>query len=494
MKPMGNTKRTIFIVRLALRLTVLQLGGNSRRFSQTLFDGMMELGGVYVKFLQALLLRSDVFTDQHLAQQVRIYENVDSEPIDLEAVLEKELGPSWPQQITKVSPTSFAAGSFGQVYRATLAGGQDVIIKVLRPSLRKALPYDLRLMGIIGRVISWVRPGGMMDIMELYREFRDVTTDETNYRREASFALDLYERYKGHPVITIPYTYLQLCTSNIIVQDYVGGISVSQLMQKTDDPVAYVREHLGSDLDFQLIELGYEALYGIFAHPTTPGDPHPGNIKLLPGNRVALIDFGLIAEAPSDRATLLDMMKEHAKMHAGEFDVRAFSLVLLQQYASNLVRSIDVLSKSMSNPAKVWEVLGEMANTAESVLESNRGVDLQRMFDQGRFTSAFSQIINEGNRFGLRLHYDATTLLRASQMYIGLTHGLGRHKYVFLPAYQRVIAEVERNGLATPPENLKPLSFEQAVEVVSDWLDRIATTDPMLFDKVSGHLTKRRYV
>ena len=274
MRPMSNTKRALRIAQLAVQLAYLQAAHDNRKFSKALFEAMFELGGVYVKFLQALLIRSDVLTDRNMLQQVRLYEDVDSEPIDIYSILETELGELWREHIIEVSPTSFAAGSFGQVYHAKLATGQDVVIKVLRPSLRKALSFDLRLLGVVAQIVSWIKPSSMMDTMEIYREFRDVTRDETNYRREASFALEMYERYRGHPVISIPYTYLQLSTSGIIVQDYVGGISISQLMNTTADPVDYVREHLQSDLDFQLRELGYELLHGIFVYPTHQGDPH----------------------------------------------------------------------------------------------------------------------------------------------------------------------------------------------------------------------------
>jgi hypothetical protein len=192
---------------------------------------------------------------------------------------------------------------------------------------------------------------------------------------------------------------------------------------------------------------------------------------------------------------LLKMMKEHAKMHSGVFDVKSFSIVLLEMFAANLVRSIDVLATAASDPAKAQAILDEMAMSAEAVLQTSRGVDVQRLFEQGRFTIAFSQVINEGNRFGLHLHFDATTLIRCSQMFLGLTTALGRKETVFLPMYQRVIRDVEELQLAavnstSPP----PLSFEQAVEVVGDWLDRVATRDPFLFDKISGHLRMRRYV
>src|SRR6201999_4379312 len=84
------------------------------------------------------------------------------------------------------------------------------------------------------------------------KEFRRATLNETDYVTEARFANELYETYKDHRYIVIPKTYLDLCTSHVIVQDYVDGISGAELLKLQEagiDPAQAVKERLGSDLD-----------------------------------------------------------------------------------------------------------------------------------------------------------------------------------------------------------------------------------------------------
>src|SRR5262249_31655109 len=137
------------------------------------------------------------------------------------------------------------------------------------------------------------------------REFRAATLRETDYVTEAHFARDLFESYKDHPTLVIPETYLELCTNHIIVQEYVGGMSVVDLVRiqgEGGSPRAHVAEQLGSDLTKQLTMLGVEFLVSAFNLPRMQGDPHPGNIRLLPDNKVGIIDFGISAAAPEHKA------------------------------------------------------------------------------------------------------------------------------------------------------------------------------------------------
>jgi serine/threonine protein kinase len=490
----GNASRLLHIMRLSITLGRHQLAGNKRQFTRALFDSMFNLGGVYVKFLQALLIRSDLFEEQYVTHQIKIYEDVDTEPLDLDATLSHELGPNWSQHFSQVERQPFAAGSFGQVYRAALNDGSDVIIKVLRPRLAQTLGFDMRLIGVTTRLIGLIRPDAMINVRDVFRDFRDATLSETDYRSEAAFASDLYERYLNHPVITIPKTHLHISTARIIVQGYVDGISISQLLNVApDDPISYMQDNYGCDLVYQLKEMGYEMLYSAFKYPVIQGDPHPGNIKLMSGNRVGLIDFGLISRPPRDRESLLILVKEYANVYNGRLDVQGFSLALMRMFSSNLVYSIESLGNLLRNPARSQDLFDELADSAQSTYQA-KGVEFERLLERGHFLTAFSNVINEGNRFGLRLHIEATTFTRSSQMFITMVDTLGCKPVVMHEVYNRVIADVERNRWELIPSSRPTVSYEQAIETVGNWMDRIASTDPYLFNKVTGHLKRRYYV
>src|SRR5690606_6495725 len=160
-------------------------------------------------------------------------------------------------QIALIQPEPFAAGSFGQVYYGQLRNGQPIIVKVLRPMIRELLQHDLRLLKRFSKTFfSKLYKNMNMDLQSAFTDFASATLNETDYRREADFADELYQHYKGHPVIHIPQTYKELCTDNIIVQDYVDGVSLAHVVKLHEqgvDPEEYVRDTTGSDL-LQLLQ------------------------------------------------------------------------------------------------------------------------------------------------------------------------------------------------------------------------------------------------
>src|SRR5262245_17813822 len=104
-----------------------------------LCDEFVALGGVYTKFLQGVMLRSEMMRRWHNPKRNNVFENLDTELIDLPALLRQELPPHKLGQIAQVQPEPFAAGSFGQVYYGTLRDGSPIIIKALRPLIRETL-------------------------------------------------------------------------------------------------------------------------------------------------------------------------------------------------------------------------------------------------------------------------------------------------------------------------------------------------------------------
>ncbi len=113
---------------------------------------------------------------------------------------------------------------------------------------------------------------------------------------------------KATPPSSFPKRFWSSAPRTSIVQEYVAGLSVAQLlrvMEQGVDPAAYVREYLGSDLDAQLTTLGIESLSGVFDLPRVQGDPHPGNVRLLTGDRVGLIDFGISSALAAQQGRVL---------------------------------------------------------------------------------------------------------------------------------------------------------------------------------------------
>jgi len=456
---------------------------------QNVCDEFIQLGGVYIKFLQGVLLRSKIMRQWSNPERLKIFENLDSEPLDIMAILRHEIAPDALRQIAGVQPQPFAAGSFGQVYYGQLSNGKPIVIKILRPMVRELLRYDLRLLSIFSRrFFSKLYPNMDLNINEAVRDFISATLRETDYINEAAFARELFEHYKGHPTFIIPETYLELCTANVIVQEYIGGVSVAQLIRlqaQGVDPKTYILEHTGSDIDVQLETLGFESLNGIFNLKRIQGDPHPGNVKLMSGNRVGLIDFGIAAATPLNKSALYGLLKEWNELYTDSRSIVRVFEQFMRFFVSDLYRSLKKLSSvSQDRPTEsnFTTDIGEVAQ--ETFSHVMGGQDVKQLLHDGRILQIINEMVNKDNRFGLVMKLEASEILRAAQTYMTLVETLGRRGEVLPKVFSRVVAAVERDHPDVIHQSDDAISVSDALETVGSWLERVAERDPLLFHQL----------
>lgn len=461
-----------------------------------LCDEFVLLGGVYIKFLQGVMLQSQIMRKWHSPNRLKIFENLESEPIDVVKLLQQELGPDKLSQITLIQPEPFAAGSFGQVYYGQHVSGKPIIIKVLRPMVRELLKHDLRLLSRFSKsFFIKMYPRNMeVDLAEAARDFRVATLRETDYKEEAHFANELYHVYKNHPHLVIPETFLGLCTDHIIVQEYVDGISVAQLVKLREqgvDPKEYVLEHLGSDLDEQLTMMGIEATKAIFNLNRVQGDPHPGNIRLMTNNRVGLIDFGISAPTPQNKAAFFGLLDEWNRLYSDSQNIMNLFEQFIRFFVSDLYRALKRLS-AMSRRDDDQEdsnFTREVGKVAQQTFSSMIGTqDIRPLLADGRILQIINQMINKDNRFGLVMRLEASEVLRASQTYITLIDSLGRRETVLPNVFSEVIRQVDIEHPELRHQQEDTMSVGAAIETVTRWLERVAQRDPALFRQLMGRI------
>lgn len=484
--------RTRRIARLATRAFYLHKRGREVEMSNIICNEMVSLGGVYVKFMQGVLLKSRFMRHWQTNDRLKIFENLESEPLNIQALLQHELGNERAKQIAIVQPEPFAAGSFGQVYFGQMQDGTQVVIKVLRPMIKELLKYDLALIGWFSkRFVDRLSRNMDVQLGEAIAEFRSATLKETDYVEEAHFAHELYQHYQNHPYFIVPKTYVELCTSNVIVQEYIHGISAVQLISLKDqgvDPQEYIKQQQGSDLDFQLETLGFEAINGIFNLPRIQGDPHPGNIRFLPDNKIGIIDFGIAAHTPHDRSAFFGLIEEWDRLYKDGENIASLFEQFMRFFVSDLYRALkrlSVLQRSQSSTSFSREV----GRVAEESLASNLGnADVRSLLEDGKALGAINSLVNKNNRFGLVMRLEASEILRAAQTYITLIESLGRRGAVMPRVFSRVVKEVGQSHPELRHQNDDSMSITDAIEVVSTWLERVAERDPGLFQQLVSRI------
>lgn len=487
-------QRTAKLTKLAARAALLQRRGRQDEAYTLLCNEFVKLGGIYVKFLQGVLLNSPTMKRWHSPNKLKIFESLPQEPIDIIALLQAWLRPDQLQQLAKVQTTPFAAGSFGQVYYGEHTNGQPIIIKALRPQVRELLQHDLRLLGLFTRFFAGRHYRQFdMKLDDAIKDFRRATLAETDYVNEAHFAHEMYETQKNNPDLIIPRTYLELCTPQFIVQDYVGGISCADLLQKHLDeklnPSKVVRENLGSNLQQQLETLGISLVSDCFDLPRVMGDPHPGNIRLLPENKIALIDFGIAAPAPRNRAAFYGLIREWSQMYQGTLSIPALFEQFLRVFMNDLYRALKKLTSMMpagQNQLMQENMLKGVGGIIKELFDGEAKTDdLLETMNQGRLLRLFSQVINKGNRLGLIIRFEDSEILRAAQTYMSTVEALGLRSEVFTTVFSTVVAEqAAKHPELTGNEGERQITTSQALEVINSWLERVANKDPLLFRRL----------
>ena len=210
---------------------------------------------------------------------------------DMRKVIEEELDDSIENVFERFDEQPIAAASIGQVYRAGLPDGRDVVVKVQYPGVAAAVRADLQNLGMILRLAKRIAPG--IDPKAIGDEVRHRIEEELDYELEAQNQRTLARLYRGHPFIAVPEVVTSLSRERVLVSEYVEGIDFEVVKGYTQEE----RDRVG--------EILFRFYFGcLYRHHQFSGDPHPGNSRLLLDGRVAFFDFGLFKRMPAGSVEL----------------------------------------------------------------------------------------------------------------------------------------------------------------------------------------------
>ncbi len=482
-----NMPRTLQVLRSVWRVAAARLRGDYG-WKFEIAQQCQELGGVYVKFLQMLAVhRSTKYLVEGMGAELA-FEQVSYEDIDLAG----QMGPLM-DRFRSIESQPFAAGSYGQVYKGELLTGEKVIVKVLRPSLRRTLRTDLRLLYVIGAVTSVFTRESMVNFRAMAKEFARATWLETNYQLEAQNGERLRAYFDERGTLTIPRSYPELTSRTVLVQDYVGGVSIVSLEAKQREGYridSLVSQTLGSDVWVQLRLLGTELLRATVYADYLMVDPHPGNIRLLPDNRVALIDFGLISPAPTNRGAFATLIHEMRKLYEDNFEAGNFAVAMLAFFDVELHDALERVAATRSDDYTFS--LGSFIDRFTA--SQARQTEIQHYLSDKALLQLFSNILNQDNKLGIRITEENALLQRSMTMFMSVIRSISdaHDERVYEPIIHDCIAtvddEVRAKGI-TQSSTHREMSEERAYEVASNWLALVAERDRRMYQ----FITKRSY-
>ena len=252
-----------------------------------------ELGPTFVKFGQLLSTRPDIVPPDIISELRALQDDVRPFPFeDVERTIREELGQPIERLFLEFEEKPIAAASIGQVHRATLPNGRQVVVKVQRPNAPRQIESDIQLLEQAARLAKErVRALDFIDTRELVDEFARSIRQELDYRLEARNADAFHKNFAGHPHVTIPKVYWSYTRARVLTLEELKGVKLGDLELEQWAPEQRRR------LAYLVTETWMTM---IFRHGFFHADPHPANILVLAPDRIGLVDFGLAGKLTDD--------------------------------------------------------------------------------------------------------------------------------------------------------------------------------------------------
>jgi predicted unusual protein kinase regulating ubiquinone biosynthesis (AarF/ABC1/UbiB family) len=259
------------------------------RTAQQLFQVLGELKGGAMKFGQALSIFEAAFPEEiavpYRATLTKLQDSAPPMPTSsVHEVLRGDLGVRWRSKFRSFDDKPVASASIGQVHRGVWADGRDVAVKIQYPGAGAALMGDLRQISRVAKVAaSWV-PG--LDVGPILEELRDRMAEELDYRLESRSQATFADAFKDDEDFAIPAVVAH--AEHVIVSEWLEGRPLSQIIsdgtpdERDDASQLYLEFLLAGPAEAGLLH----------------ADPHPGNFRMTPDNRLGVIDFGAVNRLP----------------------------------------------------------------------------------------------------------------------------------------------------------------------------------------------------
>jgi predicted unusual protein kinase regulating ubiquinone biosynthesis (AarF/ABC1/UbiB family) len=329
----GRAARLFGVGRLTARLWASWLGATIRRTfargerrlridaerrradAQRVAETMGHMKGALMKLGQMLSFVSDDIPDEYRAALASL--QASAPPMDfalLRDVAERELGKPLERAFARFDEKPLASASIGQVHRAQLPGGEEVVVKIQYPGVAEAIRGDLANVDFLYQMMGMFYSS--LDAKAVSEELRVRIIEELDYTREAQNQRNFRDLYLEHPFIRVPRVFASHSTGRVLTSEYVAGKRFADVL--TLDTAA--RDRYG--------EILYRFVFGsILRFGVFNGDPHPGNYLFDEQGRVVFLDFGCVKYFPPLMlANWKALVTAHLRNDRDEFGKRLIEL------------------------------------------------------------------------------------------------------------------------------------------------------------------------
>lgn len=266
--------------------------------AERLRQALEELGPTFVKLGQILSTRPDLIPPAYIDEFSKLQDNVPPFPYeDAANQIRMELGVEVEEVFTNFDPNPIASASLAQVHKATLQNGAQVAVKIQRPDIKPLIESDIDLLYLLARLVENSIPElRLYSPRKVVREFERAMTRELDFTIEAANAERFRRNFGLNPNLYFPKVYRELSGKKALTMEFIEGVKITDAPLRGYDPRLIARRGLRA-----VVEM-------VFRDGFFHADPHPGNIFVMEGSRLAYLDLGLagrVSEEVKDTMLLL---------------------------------------------------------------------------------------------------------------------------------------------------------------------------------------------
>ena len=259
------------------------------------------MGPTFVKLGQILATRVDLLPAEWITELEKLQDQAAAVPFSqLKPQLERSLGAKVGACFREIDETPVGTASMAQVYRAVTPIGQEVVLKIRRPGVEDKIQADLRLLRKLAEIAEAQSPElRRYQPIEIVQEFEASLLRELDFTVEARSADRMRENLRQLDWLVVPRIYWEWTCEDLNVQEFIRGI-----------PAKNIEEIDRAGLNRKLIARhGAQAVWKMMLEDGLfHADPHPGNFLILPGSRIAMLDFGMVGKLTATRRDQLIRM------------------------------------------------------------------------------------------------------------------------------------------------------------------------------------------
>lgn len=305
-----------------------------------------DLGPTFMKIGQVLSTRSEILPQAYCDELAHLQANTTPLPFEeVVAALDAVYGDRRGRIFGSIDPKPLGSASLAQVHKATLMNGDEVAVKVQRPGVRTVMAQDIDVLrSIVKRLDRFIPNDQMLDFHAVVEELWVAFVEETDFTREAENLREFALLNRDVAFVSCPEPYLEYCTPDVLVMEYVDGISI-----RDTDAIIDAGYNLSEIGDKMMDNFAKQILDDGFFH----ADPHPGNIVIKDG-KIVYLDLGIMGRLSSrDRSAFGEIIKAVGLQNASALKDALISF------------AVDVNLESIDHPRLLSEldnVLGSYAS------------------------------------------------------------------------------------------------------------------------------------